>query len=754
MTTIANFGSKCELSSKFIKNIINKLGIVKDVLALIQSKEIASMSEVNKKKKTRLKNIPKLEDANWAGTKKSKLCTLILTEGDSAKSMALSGLSAIKNSRNMFGVFPLRGKLLNVREATVKQIKENKEINSLKKIIGLNFGKVYTKDNISSELRYNNILLMMDADVDGSHIKGLFINMLSHFWPSLLKIDGFIKVLVTPMVKVRKGDSELMFNTLDKFNNWKNKNDPSKWIIKYYKGLGTNTVEEAKEYFREIDKFIINFVDSKEDSKNIQLAFSKKFAGERKKWLKKYDPSIDLDRTKNSFTYSEFINNELIHFSNYDNIRSIPSICDGFKPSQRKVLYSGFKKKLSSDIKVSQFVGYISENTSYHHGENSLVSTVIGMAQDFVGSNNINLYIPSGQFGTRLLGGKDHSSARYIFTRLNTITELIYHIDDMPLLDYLNDDGFIIEPKFYVPIIPMILVNGSEGIGTGYSTFIPKFNPKDIIENIKNKLDGKKWSKLKPWYKGFSGVIRKKDNNSYFSIGTYSILDNNILQILELPIGLWVDDYKNYIEGLVYDSKIKLFSSIKNYSNPHKIHFELKIIDYSKIKKLKEKKDDFGISILERYLKLIKVINLSNIYLYNQEFRLKKYNIENILDEFYLIRLEYYKKRKEYLLKKLDTDIKITRSKIRFIKEIASSKLKIFNKTKKEIIKVLHEKKYYKYNNKFDYLINMPFYNLSNEKLKELDDKNKLSTDKFNKLKNTTESELWLEDLNKILIKN
>ena len=752
MTAVANFGSKCELSSKFIKNIISRLGIVKDVLALIHSKEMAGMSEVNKKKKSRIKNIPKLEDANWAGTKKSNLCTLILTEGDSAKSMALSGLAAIENSRNMFGVFPLKGKLLNVREASLKQIKENKEIDSLKKIVGLNFGKKYTKDNISYELRYNSILLMMDADVDGSHIKGLLINMMNHFWPSLLKIPGFMRVLITPMVKVKKDGKQVIFNTLDQFDQWKNNNEAGKWIIKYYKGLGTNTVEEAKEYFREIDNYTIEFRDGASDSKYIQLAFSKKLANERKKWLKAYDPSIDLDRSKNTITYSDFINKELIHFSNYDNIRSIPSIYDGLKPSQRKVLYAGFKKKVYSDIKVSQFVGYISEHTAYHHGENSLISTVIGMAQNFTGSNNINLYIPSGQFGTRLVGGKDHSSARYIFTRLNTITELIYHPDDMPLLDYLDDDGFKIEPQFYLPIIPMILVNGSEGIGTGYSTFIPKFNPSDIIDNIKNKLDGGSWKKLVPWYNGYTGVIKKRDSDSYFTMGKYTINNNKTLEITELPIGLWVDDYKNYIEGIVYDSKIKLFSSIKNYSNPQKIHFVLKINDYSKIKKIEEKKDDYGITFLERYLKLVKIINIGNIYLYDLELKLKKYKIENILDDFYSVRLKYYKKRKEYLLNKLETDIKILKSKIRFIEGIASSKLKIFKKNKKDIIKILESNKFYRVDKTFDYLINMPFYNLSIEKIEDLDKKLKVSTENYNKLKKTSEKSLWLDDLNKLKV--
>ena len=107
----------------------------------------------------------------------------------------------------------------------------------------------------------------------------------------------------------------------------------------------------------------------------------------------------------------------------------------------------------------------MSEHSAYHHGEQSIASTIIGMAQDFVGSNNINLLLPNGQFGTPHQGGKDHASARYIYTRLSPITRFLFPKDDDILLDYLNEDGQSIEPTWYVPIIPMVLVNGSEGIG-------------------------------------------------------------------------------------------------------------------------------------------------------------------------------------------------------------------------------------------------------------------------------------------------
>ena len=592
-----------------MKNIIKKLNISNDIISYIKSKQAKELEKMDKKRKQKTVKIKKLYDANYAGTSKSNLCTLILTEGDSAKAMAISGLSAIKNGTDIFGVFPLKGKLLNVREASHKQIINNEEFNNIRKILGLKMGTVYSNENLK-ELRYGSILLMMDADVDGSHIKGLFFNMIEYFWPSLLRIDSYLKALITPVVKTinKKNKESLSFYTLTDYEIWKNKNYSKDWDIKYYKGLGTNTSKEAKEYFKELDKNTTVFKwDNKLSNQALILAFSKKQSDNRKLWLKKYDKDIILDYSQNIITYDEFVNKELIHFSNYDNIRSIPNICDGLKPSQRKVLYSCFKRNLISDVKVSQLVGYISENSAYHHGEMSLTNTVIGMAQNFIGSNNINLLQPNGQFGTRLMGGKDSSSARYIFTQLSKITRNLFLKDDDVLYYYLNDDGFSIEPEYYIPSLPLILINGSEGIGTGYSTFIPKFNPNDIIDNIINKINDKSFKRMTPWYKNFKGDILKIDNSTYISKGKYKIENDKKLIIDELPIGIWTDDYKHYLDDLI--EKEKWIRKYKNNSTESIVYFEITISNDSilYLKNLENKIDEKKINGIEKNFKINKI---------------------------------------------------------------------------------------------------------------------------------------------------
>jgi DNA topoisomerase II len=758
ITPVKEFGSQCIISDKFMKNIIKKLNISNDIISYIKSKQAKELEKMDKKRKQKTVKIKKLYDANYAGTSKSELCTLILTEGDSAKAMAISGLSAIKNGTDIFGVFPLKGKLLNVREASHKQIINNDEFNNIRKILGLKMGTIYSKENIN-QLRYGSILLMMDADVDGSHIKGLFFNMIEYFWPSLLRINNYLKALITPVVKVsnKKNKKNISFYTLTDYNDWKNNNYSKDWHIKYYKGLGTNTSKEAKEYFHDLENNTTIFKwDNKLSNKALILAFSKKQADNRKLWLKKYNKKIILDYSKNIITYDEFVNKELIHFSNYDNIRSIPNMCDGLKPSQRKVLYSCFKRNLINDIKVSQLIGYISENSAYHHGEMSLTNTVIGMAQNFLGSNNINLLQPNGQFGTRLMGGKDSSSARYIFTQLSKITRNIFLKDDDILYNYLNDDGFSIEPEYYIPSIPFILVNGSEGIGTGYSTFIPKFNPKDIIENLINKLNEKSFKRMIPWYKNFKGDILKLDNSTFISKGKYRIENEKKLIIYELPIGLWTDDYKLFLDNLI--EKEKWIRKYKNNSTESSIYFEITISNDSLIyvKNLENNLDEKKINGVEKILKLTKYINLSNMYLYNSKSIITKYKNEvDILKDFYEIRLEYYQKRKDYLLKKLKDELEIIRSKTKFISSIITKKINIFNKEKSKIIKILDNLKLKKIknddnDNPYDYLIKMSFYSITKEKIDEL---NKILIKKkkdFKIINDKTNKQLWLDDLIKI----
>ena len=746
MTPASKFGMDCDISPKFwdaIKNsdIINNL---KQVVSLSSQK---ILSKLEGSKKSKIKGVSKLEDANYAGTKKSMDCTLILTEGDSAKATAISGISAIKDGRNIYGVFPLRGKLLNVREASTSQLANNVEITEIKKILGLKAG--VKRD----ELRYGSILLMMDADEDGSHIKGLIINFLDYFYSHLMEEKGFLKILVTPVVKATYKDKTFSFPNLRAYTTWRESNDSNNWQIKYYKGLGTSTAKEAQEYFSTIDNNTIDILDTQKQGPNpdVLLAFGKEKVNDRKEWLLNYNPSNILQlEPPSTITIKQFVNQELIHFSNYDNIRSIPSIIDGFKPSQRKVIYSCLKKNLNNEMKVAQLAGAVAELTAYHHGEASLMGTIINLAQNFVGSNNLNLLEPVGQFGTRLLGGKDSASPRYIFTKISPKLDLIIKKEDNHILDYLDDDGYQIEPKNYYPILPLSLINGAEGIGTGFSTYIPNFKLLDVAEWFKNRLANKKREQLKPYYEGFKGRIISFDDSTWVSEGILEVTENKVI-IKELPVKLWTSDYKEFLENLV-EEKDSPFKNYQNLSSDTDIQFILKIEPdkINHINKLLANVDANGLSDLHKFLHLYKTIKVSNLTLYDTNYKLRTYkNIDDILEEFYKFRLDIYEKRRLKLIEVLEKDKSYYSGQTKFI-ELVMDNTKIFKMDEDKMSNYLSENKIKKYENSYDYVTNLSFKQLNVDNLNKLKNKIKDIETKIRELNNKTKQDLWLDDLSQI----
>ena len=675
-TPAAKFGSKMDIDVKFIEKLY-KSGIVEKAISLTSIDDDKNAKKTDGKKKSSIR-VNKLDDANWAGTAKSQQCYLILTEGDSAKTMAVSGLSEV--GRDKYGVFPLKGKVMNVKDMTQKRIWENDEISNLKKILGLETGKVYTD---TKDLRYGHIILMTDSDVDGSHIKGLIFNMFHTLWPSLLKIDGFLKSIMTPIIKVTKGNKVKTFYNLTDYDNWKDNTNTTGWNIKYYKGLGTSTSKEAKEYFREMNILTYDYED-KETDQSIELAFNKKKADDRKEWIGQYDKNriISFDKELcNRVGYSTYVNNELIHFSVYNLERAIPSICDGFKKSIRKIMYCCFKRKLHNEIKVAQLSGYVSEHGAYHHGETSLQEAIIGMAQNYVGSNNVNLLMPNGQFGTRIAGGKDNASPRYIFTCLNPIVKHIFKEDDFDVLTYLDDDGTMIEPEYYVPVIPTVLVNGAIGIGTGFSTNIPCYDPKEIIDNLKRMLNGEEPLDMIPWYKGFTGDVTDKESR-----GKYRKISGTKVEVTELPIQVWTEDFKNHLDGYI-DKHPKVLKDYESHYTETSVKFILQFQSSSVLDDLLKEID--GTNKFEKDFKMssTRAVNTNNMHLFDKNGIITKYsNVSEILKEFYDVRLEYYVKRKEHKLEQYEKELLNLDSRIKFIMNIIDGKLKVANGKKEDIL--------------------------------------------------------------------
>ena len=780
-TASSAFGSTCKVSDEFIEKLA-KMGVMDAACELTAVKENKAAKKTDGSKTRTIRGIPKLIDANFAGTDKSGQCTIILCEGDSAKAGIVSGLS--REDRNIIGVYPMKGKIMNTRGEAVKKISENNEIKEIKQILGLEVGRKYTADDVKFRLRYGKIIFMTDQDLDGSHIKGLGINLFQSEWPSLAEIPGFIGFMNTPILKAKKGTQEKVFYNEGEYRAWKEDatalaSATSGWNIKYYKGLGTSTGKEFKEYFEH--KKIVDFVHSGGVCNDaIDMVFNKKRADDRKTWLSTYSRDRYLDTLQPSVTYEKFIHDEMIHFSKYDCDRSIPNGMDGLKISLRKILFSAFKKNLKTEIKVAQFSGYVSEHSGYHHGEASLNAAIVGMAQNFVGSNNINLFEPNGQFGTRLQGGKDSASERYIFTQLNKITRFIFRAEDDPVLTYLDDDGQSVEPIFYVPIIPMVLVNGVKGIGTGFSTDIMCYNPQQIIDYIKYKLVPTlaPAPTINPFYKNFKGTIQRIGNTDdsasaaakYLIKGCYTILDDKKIRITELPIGTWTDDYKKFIEQLIEPvakksdaagsasasaaAAVQLVKDYNDMSTDAEVDITLTMMP-NIIATYRDKVVEHGCTMLEKCLGLYTTQSTTNMNMFDANEKLKKYNTpEEIVDDYYPVRIEYYQKRKAYLLDALRKELLVLSNRARYISEILDDTIDLRRKTTAMMVQILKDRNYDVHQCDdgdlvagYKYLLKLPMDSVSEENVEKLRTEKEKKEQELAQLESKTTENLWQDDL-------
>jgi len=718
-TKSSAFGSSPKLSEEFLKKVVSKLAIVPKLLEAQSAKDAKDNSKTDGKKQSRITGIPKLDDAISAGTKDSTKCTLILTEGDSAKAMALSGLS--QEQRKFFGVYPLKGKVLNVKDTSDAKVEQTKEIAELKKILGLTSGKKYTD---VKDLRYGSIMIMTDQDLDGSHIRGLLINLFHELWHELIAIPGFITYMATPIVKAHKGKETRIFYSQYEYEQWREGEGSKGWKVKYYKGLGTSTRDEAKDYFSKVNAVRFDYDDNSD--KSIDLAFNKQRADDRKEWLKGYDRT-SLIPSGNHLPYDDFIHKDLIHFSYYNLERSIPNVMDGLKTSQRKILYAAFKRNLTQEIRVAQFAGYVSEHTGYHHGEASLNETIIGMAQDFMGSNNIPWLVPQGQFGTRIQGGKDAASPRYIHTYLQPRIRKIICEEDFPILKYRDDDGLPVEPEWYAPVLPMLLINGARGIGTGYSTYIPQCNPKVIKDMIVDHLKNTtplSTKPLTPYFEGFKGTYTEEGVMGAFK----KVKDDYV--ITELPPGTWTADYREWLEKELAEGRIKDFTDT---STDQQINIVIKGIDEKVLVK----------SLTEK-------IKTTNMHAFNHKGIITKYNTLNeILEEFVMVRRGLYEDRRRHQLGVIAAKLPYHENVVRFIKDQISDKPKVVLKKKslKECDEILKQNEYELVDDNYNYILNLPVSAFTLEKIKKHEDDRINLKVQQEDLEKTTWREMWLADL-------
>jgi DNA topoisomerase-2 len=656
--------------------------------------------------------------------------------------------------------------MLNVKDISREKFNTNEELTAIKKILGLEQGKKY--ENVTS-MRYGRIMIMSDQDVDGFHIRGLLMNLFHTEWPELMKL-GFLCCLMTPLVKMTRGSEVLCFYNDAELEAWKTSVGEvaaTRYKSKYYKGLGTSTPAEAREWFENLSDIQYRW-DPKTD-KHMNLAFNKKLADDRKKWLATYNPKTNVmpvsEGTKRFVNYSSFVNDELIHFSNADNVRSLPHVMDGLKPSQRKILFGCFKRNLKQEIRVAQLAGYISEHAAYHHGEASLNMTITGMAQIFVGANNINLLCPVGQFGSRLMGGKDSASPRYIHTHMEPIVEAIFRKEDAPILKNLVDDGDIVEPETYFPVVPLLAINGSVGIGTGFSTDIPPHNPVDVVNCLRSRLDGGESLKgkvLDPWWIGFRGRVQKKEAKQWLTHAIYEWNDvAKSVRITELPVGTWTKDYKAFLDGMVQGVGVDsleggkpIMRSFEDLYNDVDVNFTL-YLEAPYYAAAKKNPEEF-----EKRFHLTTSWKSSNMCCFDTKLNIVKYDtIGDILEEFYTARIGLYEVRRQHMIATLKDHLEELGAKWLFIRSIVDGSLKIMNMDDDVVLAGLKALNLPPRSDRqapdsltaYEYLLRMRVDRIKKKAVAEAEEEVIVIKDKLVALEKTTASELWKSDLDEFM---
>lgn len=716
--------TKHELASPVPKTCKLKEEQVKKLLKWSFVPELSSRLDPRKLKKTKKLelNLKKVDDAQLAGTERSSECTLILTEGDSAKTLAVSGFTSLQD-REKYGAFALKGKVLNTTNATAKAIGKNKELEMLRVVLGL------SKDLVRT-LRYGKVLLMCDADEDGKHIEALVLAFFHKFFPELLN-NGFVVSLQTPILKAFPTKTqELWFYSTKQFETWVQNNPGHKNLnVKYLKGLGSSKPEDGRKYLAE--QKLLKYVSDGTEKEYFELAFAKSKADDRKKWLaEKVEPCTQYE---GDMPLSRFIKEKLSSYHNANNRRSIPSVYDGLKPSQRKVLFACFASNVigpSKTEKVERLAGKVASIAGYHHGEVSLSGTIVGMAQNFVGSgNNIPLLYPDGSYGTRLRGGKDHSAARYLSTYALPLTRILFPAEDDDLYERVLEDNELNEPVNYLPILPMILVNGACGIGTGHSTEIPSHNPLDICRWIRCWLDNEEKPHLVPWWRGFKGKVEVEDGKGR-TFGILEKLTKEKWRISETPVGLWTYDCKMHLESLEKNKHIKSFQD-----------------------KYTDEKAEFVITTTKDFtptmsnLKLSKAFSLKNMTALDEnDVPIKFKDTEDILEKYCDARLKLYQKRKDKLLGDLSQEIVKQANKQRFLKDVLGNALNM-KEQEDVLLKKMEEMGYDKWQNSFDYLVSMPIRTLTKGRLSEVGETLRKLKEKHSALSEKSPKEMWKEEL-------
>jgi len=444
-----------------------------------------------------------------------------------------------------------------------------------------------------------------------------------------------------------------------------------------------------------------------------------------------------MTQVKNK-TVTEYLDQDYAMYGMYTlENRAIPSVIDGFKPTARKIIFIAdkvWRTGSEKPLKIFQLGGRIASEAHYHHGDASLSGAIIGMAQSF--KNSLPLLEEIGQFGS--IRSPDAGAPRYISTKLTKNFRLLYK--DFELLENQVEEGNVIEPKFFLPIIPTVLLNGSSGIAVGFATNILNRNPLDLIDACIKVLDGKRVGKLLPWLKDYNGPIEQVGtSNQYIMRGLYQITNTTTVTVSELPPSVTFQKYEAHLNSLQDRGIISSYED----NSANGINYIIKFARATLTNLIEKDK-------LDQTLKMVET-ETENLTCLDERGKLIIFeNIPQIVEYFTNFRLSFYSKRKAFLINKYNEELTYLSNRARFIKLIIDGKLKVNNVPRKEIILYLETNKFDQVNGTYLYLLNMPIHSLSKETyealLKEVSEKQA----ELAEIKKKDPTDMYREDLNEL----
>lgn len=717
--------SKSEIvinESRFKNYTLDKSG-VKNIWKAVEEKLTELyLNKVPTVKATRklneLKGIPKYFGADLAGTARSHECALVIPEGDSAQLCVRNGLSAVKTlGFSRFGLFNIQGVPLNVRKAIdvrvvkhdgsdvrilngKKLFQNNERINSLMKVLNLNMGYAYDQTEEGnaqfSTLRYGSVIISCDQDVDGiGQICALILNFFDMCFPALLS-RGFVKIFVTPLVRAyptKRGQFVKEFYNIEEYNSWSRGVNLSEFKINYIKGLAGHSNTEIKHMFEHLDRNVFTFVQDTRAAHFFEAYFGTD--PDMRKTLLSDGRLCPVDKEMESqklIPCSNHLNSATKEYQ-LDNIqRKMVHEIDGLNPARRKVLAGSIRKfkTFAGKMKVFQLGGYIAQTMAYHHGSDSLNNTIINMAQDFIGARNIPLLLPIGQFGSHYQGGNDAGSPRYIDTRLNRkVVDLLFPSKDNELLEYCEVDGALAEPRYFIPIIPMALLEDVSLPSTGWKIEVWARDLNSVIKNVLKLIDGdRELSQMPYWSNKFTGTVVETDRATTF-VGKYRRTGDKI-RITSLPPRMWIDKYVEQVKEMDFVKRVKDNSTVSSVD----IEITLNAGAVSDI--IANGKTTQDVDPIQYALKMYSIVS-HHINLYTTDNGVKHCDTyEDAIWKWFSVRKDCYIRRIERERIILRCKLLLTENMIRFIQEHAEYRLSSMDEDRQE--DALSKRKYTRVN--------------------------------------------------------